>query len=375
VREGIGRMAGGVFRSGRSAQETAEPPSRGAGRTTTVAVVGVGPVAAGVATWISRYGLGPEAPADVRTLEQVPAEEPQEALTGVEVVVLVADAGDLTISWSLAAEHRRVEAVAHTQRCLAASAAAGVRHVVVVTSAMVHGAVQDRAPIEDDDDLAPGGQAETDGIVGDLLAVEAVVARAVGRRRPRVTVLRPAAVVGPRVDTLITRHFEAPRLLTVRGTAREWQFVHVDDVASAVAACVAHGLTGAVTVGAPGVLTSAQVALAAGMERIELPPVTAFGTAERLHRVGVLPAPASELAYAVYSWTVTSTRLTSTGWQAAQSNEECLQVLLETVRGRHALAGRRVGARDATALGAAGAAVALIGTAAVWRQARTRRHH
>lgn len=367
-------MAGGVFRSGRSARGTGEPPLGGADGTVAVVVVGVGPVAGGVATWISRHGLGPGAPADVRTLEHVPAEDPQTALTDIDVVVLVADSGDLAVSWSDTAEHRRSEAVAHTQRCLAAGAAAGVRHVVVVTSAMVHGAVPDRAPIEDDDDLAPGGQGETDGIVGDLLAVESVVARAVGRRHPTVTVLRPAAVVGPRIDTLITRHFEAPRLLTVRGSAREWQFVHVDDVASAVVACVVHGLAGAVTVGAPGALTSAQVALAAGMERVELPPVTAFGTAERLHRVGVLPAPASELAYAVYSWTVASTRLTAVGWQAERSNEECLLVLLETVRGRHALAGRRVGARDATALGAAGAAVALIGTAAVWRQARSRRH-
>ncbi len=367
-------MVGGVFRSGRSESARGGPPPHAVTGTTTVAVVGVGPLAGGIATWLSRHGLGTGTQVEVRTLEQVPAQDPHEALAGMHVVVLVPDAGDLTISWSENAEHRRAEAVAHTQRCLAASGAAGVRHVVVVTSAMVHGAGQDRAPIAYDEDLAPGGQAETDGIVGDLLAVESVVARAAGRRRPSITVLRPAAVVGPRIDTLITRHFEAPRLLTVRGSAREWQFVHVDDVASAVAACVVHGLTGPVTVGAPVALTSAQVALAAGMERIELPPVTAFGTAERLHRVGVLPAPASELAYAVYSWTVASTRLSAVGWRAERSNEECLQVLLETVRGRHALAGRRVGARDATALGAAGAAVALIGTAAVWRQARNRRY-
>ena len=368
-------MVGGVFRSGRSASERGgSPPRAVTGRTSVaVAVVGAGPLAGGIATWISRHGLGPGMQVEVQTLEQVPPQDPHEALAGVGVVVLVADAADLAISWSEDPEHRRAEAVARTQRCLSASAAAGVRHVVVVTSAMVHGAGQDRAPIADDDDLAPGGQAETDGIVGDLLAVESVVARAAGRRRPSITVLRPAAVVGPRIDTMITRHFEAPRLLTVRGSAREWQFVHVDDVGSAVAACVVHALTGPVTVGAPAALTSAQVALAAGMERIELPPVTAFGTAERLHRVGVLPAPASELAYAVYSWTVASTRLSAVGWRAERSNEECLQVLLETVRGRHALAGRRVGARDATALGAAGAAVALIGTAAVWRQARSRR--
>ena len=49
-----------------------------------------------------------------------------------------------------------------------------------------------------------------------------------------------------------------------------------------------------------------------------------------------------------------------------------LREQLVVIRGRHAVAGRRVDRRDA-AMGAAGAAVALLGTAAVLRQARERR--
>jgi len=184
--------------------------------------------------------------------------------------------------------------------------------------------------------------------------------------------VRPAALVGPGVDTVITRHFEAPRLLTLRDDRMAWQFCHVDDLASAVALCVTAGLAGPVTVGSPGALNQTAVEAVTGMRRIELPGALAFSTAERLHRVGVLPTPASDLSYVVYPWVVGSARLRDAGWVAGYDNETCLGVVMSEVRGRSALAARRVGGKDA-ALGAAGAAVAVVGTAAIWRQARARR--
>jgi UDP-glucose 4-epimerase len=238
---------------------------------------------------------------------------------------------------------------------------------------VVHGAWPDRPVVRDGDPVHRDGDEQQDGLVGDLLAVEAVVARSGRRKTPLLTVLRPAALVGAGVDTFVTRHFEAPRLLTVRGAARQWQFVHVEDLGTAARFAVEHAMTGALTVGAVDVLDPGQVETAAGMRRVELAATTAFGTAERLHRVGVLPAPAAELAFVVYPWTVAADRLRAAGWEARWSSAACLDVLLEGVQGRVAVAGRRLGTRDAAALGAAGAAVAVIGTAAVWRQARARR--
>jgi hypothetical protein len=107
------------------------------------------------------------------------------------------------------------------------------------------------------------------------------------------------------------------------------------------------------------------------MRRVELPASLAFGTAERLHRVGVLPAPASDLAFVVHPWVVGSSRLREAGWAPTYDNETALGELLEQVRGHHALASRRLDRRDA-ALGAAGAAVALVGTAAIVRRRRRR---
>jgi nucleoside-diphosphate-sugar epimerase len=174
------------------------------------------------------------------------------------------------------------------------------------------------------------------------------------------------------VDTVVTRHFEAPRLLTVRGAVTRWQFCHLDDLGEAVATAIASGLDGPLTVACDGALEWVDVEELVGLRRLELPAGLAFGTAERLHRLGMLPMPPGDLSLVVHPWVVSGQRLREAGWRPRHSNDACIRVLLEVGAGQHAVAGRRVDRRDA-ALGAAGAAVALVATAAIVRQARSRR--
>jgi nucleoside-diphosphate-sugar epimerase len=290
------------------------------------------------------------------------------ALTGVHAAVYVAASTDLGQDLALGTRVRRERNLRRAQTVVTAAAAAGVRHLVVVTGAQVYGALPDNpVPLEDDAQLrAPSDE----GQVGDLMDVEQLVA--VAREvHPglRTTVVRPAALVGEGVDTVTTRHFEAPRLLSVRGTEAAWQFCHVDDLGSAVAVVVARGIEGAVAVGSPGHLTQADLERLTGMRSVELSMGAAMGTADRLHRVGVLPAPASDLAFVAFPWAVSSHTLLGHGWVPVHDNETCLGVLLDAIRGSHAVAARRLDRKDA-ALGAASAAVALVGTAAIMRRRR-----
>ena len=133
---------------------------------------------------------------------------------------------------------RAVQAVA------TASAAVGARRLVAVTSAMVLGAEPGQPGAADDD--AAVAAAPDAGVVGDLLEVERILART-PRVHPglAVTVLRPAALVGPEVDTVVTRHFEAPRLLKVKESENAWQFCHFDDLATAVVTALVKELDGA----------------------------------------------------------------------------------------------------------------------------------
>jgi nucleoside-diphosphate-sugar epimerase len=297
-------------------------------------------------------------------------------LTGVDVVVHA----DVDLSPDTDARQRRAFNVRGAQTVLAAAAAGRVGRVVLVTSSMVYGARPDNpVPLPEDAPLA----AEADSsVAGDMLEVEQLA-----RRSPRaypgmaVTVVRPAALVGEgrspqgdpwSVDTLVTRHFEAPRLLAVKGSAPRWQFCHVEDLISALEFTVGGGIDGAFAVGCDGWLEQDEVEQISGLKSIELPARLTFGTAQRLHRMGVTPAPAMDLRYVVYPWVVDCAALRAAGWRPRFDNAAALRVLLDQRHGRHAVAGRRIARKEAT-ITAAGATVAVIGTAAIVRRAR-RRH-
>ncbi|MDF2806993.1 MAG: hypothetical protein K0S43_1939 [Cellulosimicrobium sp.] len=324
-----------------------------------VVVVGVGQVADAV-----RRGLG------AADASPVDAEGwPDDARR----LVVVAPAGEFGAPRARSDADQRARLALLGRRAGEAAVAAGIEHVVAVTSAAVHGATPDRAVIDDDDPVVPD---DGPGFAGDLVAFEEALVEALDG--VPLAIVRPAVVVGPGVDTVLTRHFEAPRLLTVRGGERTWHLVHVEDVVSAVRVALDRGLVGGLTAGPlrdglPDALDSETVAAAAGLRTVQLAPATAFGAAERLHRVGVLPSPAGDLAFVVHPWSVSARRLHDAGWSPTWSGPAALEVLLAEVRGRVGVAGLRFGGRDAAALGAAGAAVAVLGTAAVWRQARARR--
>jgi nucleoside-diphosphate-sugar epimerase len=296
-------------------------------------------------------------------------------LAGVDVVVHA----DFDLTPDSNARQRRAYNVRGAQTVLTAAAAGRVGRVVLVTSTMVYGARPDnQVPLPEDAPLA----ADTDhSVAGDLLEVEQLA-----RRSPRtnpgteVTVVRPAALVGEgdgspssrSMDTLVMRHFEAPRLLTVKGSAPRWQFCHVDDLASALELAVTGEVDGAFAVGCDGWLEQEDVERISGLRSIELPVRLTFGTAQRLHQLGVTPAPAMDLRYMVYPWVVDCAALRAAGWRPRFGNEAALAALLDQRQGRHAVAGRRIARKEAT-ITAASATVAAIGAAAIVRQARRRR--
>lgn len=290
-----------------------------------------------------------------------------EKLRGADVVVHLA----LDLNLETDAGARTAYNVRGTQTVLTAAAAAGVHRVVLCTSAMVYGAHPDNdIPLSEEAELR--ATAEATG-VGDLLEIERL-----GRRAPRahpglnVTVVRPAILVGG-TDTALTRYFESPRLLVVAGTRPTWQFCHVDDLVSALEYAALEKVDGEFAVGCDGWLEQAEVEALSGIRRMELPSAVALGAAARLHRIGLTPSPAGDLAYTMHPWVVSVGRLHDAGWRPQWTNEEVLAQLLEEVAGRYTVGGRRLGRKDATAAGAAGATVALLGTAALVRRARKAR--
>jgi nucleoside-diphosphate-sugar epimerase len=258
-----------------------------------------------------------------------------------------------------------------TQTVVTAAFAAGVRRVVVVSSALAYGAYADNpVPLPDDAPLRAVPEAS---VVGDLLEVERIAA---GSRRSHrglsVTVLRPAVVLGAGDREPMAALLGAPRLLRIRGADTRWQFCHVADLATAIELATlapAGVLDGPANVASDGWLDAEELERITGRRSLELPERVAIGTAERLHRLGITPAAPSELSYLIHPWVVECPRLAAAGWAPAYTNADAVRDHLAD-RGERSR-GVRIDARGATA--AAGAAVALVGTAALVRRARRRR--
>lgn len=287
-------------------------------------------------------------------------------LRGAHTVIHVALGIDVEHEQAAAPAERRAECVRFAQTVLTCAVAVGARQVVVITSARVYGARPDNpVPLTETDPPRPSPEA---GVAMDLMAVEEVVERARSTYPGvRFALVRPASVVGDGVDTSVSRHFAAPRLLTIRDSEPLWQFVHVDDLASAVGRVVDAGLGPVVNVAAPGWLTQDEVEEISGMRRIEVSRSIAVGTAQRLHQVGLLRSPAADLDFVAYPWVVDVEPLRNAGWVPTYDNEACLRALLEGV---DAFSIGLPTVRKDAALGAASAAVAMVATAAIMRRRR-----
>jgi nucleoside-diphosphate-sugar epimerase len=269
------------------------------------------------------------------------------------------------------AVERRTVNVRGTDTVLAAAAAAGVTRVVLLTSAMVYGATAaNPVPLPDDAPL----RAEPDlSLVGDWVEMERLAA-VTARAHPsmQVVVVRPASVLGADSDALLPRLFEAPRLLAIKDIEAHWQFCHVDDLVEALIWAAMRRVDGSLTVASRGWLGQEDVERITGLRSLVVPAAMAFGAAERLHRIGVLPAPASELHYVAHPWVVGSDRLTAAGWEPAWDNASALREHLASLGDRVGRGLPRLQRKDATRA-AAGATVALVGTVAIARARAARR--
>lgn len=345
-----------------------EPGTRVVGLASSVPVAPSSPSAPGAPTAppgadpVDRRAADLGSPSVVRSLEDV------------DVLVHLAWDHDLGAALSEQAAVRRSRMLGETRTLVTAAAAAGVPHVVLVSSAVVFGARPDNpVPLPEDCDLrAP----DTEGLVADLVAVEHELVRSAAHH-PGLTLtrVRPSTLVGPGVDTPLTRHFESPRLLVLKGTHPRWSFCHLDDLATALHTVATRRLAGEISVSAPGSLDEERVEELSGLRRIEVAEAAAYAAADRLHRLGVVPVPSSDLAYVSHPWVSDPVRLLAAGWRARHDHAACLAVLLDGVRGHHAVMARRVRSRDAVsvaAAGAASAAVAALATAALRRRRRGR---
>ncbi len=215
---------------------------------------------------------------------------------------------------------------------LGACADAGVRKVVLLSSATVYGA-RPNNPVALTED-APVRPRRGFAYAEDKAACEARFFR-FARQRPEcdVSVLRSCVIMGPNADNFITRALNKPALIAVRGHDPRMQFVHEDDIADILARFLlaATGGTGegaaVYNVASPGGVRWSEVVAMAGKRLLALPAPAAYGLAGLAWNVRAQSdSPAAGLDLIRYPWTVNAAKLAGRlGYSFVHTSREAVE--------------------------------------------------
>jgi nucleoside-diphosphate-sugar epimerase len=238
--------------------------------------------------------------------------------TGVDAIIHLA----FTVGQQLDDEDTGRANAAATSRVLAAAAAAGVAHLVVMSSATVYGAwptnpvpITEAAPVRPNPELAYAVQKAEVERLCQVFAAE--------HPATTVAVLRPAVMVGGGEESWLSRSLRATSGLRTGVGAAPLQLVHVDDLAAAIDLVRRKRLDGPCNVAADGWLDAPAVrALAGAPPRLPLPAPAARALASVSWRLRIAQTPPGLVAYTAAPWAVANDRITSIGWVPTHSNEE-----------------------------------------------------
>lgn len=218
-----------------------------------------------------------------------------------------------------------------TRNLLGAADRVGARKLVHLSSAAVYGAHPDNhVPMPEEVAL----RANPDFAYGyqHLLCEELVAEWDKAHPDVAVTVLRPAPVLGPGMDDFLARQLESPRLPLVRGYNPPRQFVHLEDLATALALAVTADLPGAYNVAADGWLATEELSSLLGRKPLQIPETVAFSAAEQLYERGLSELSAGAVHHVMHPVVLATDRLHGRGWAPTYSNREIVREFADAHR-------------------------------------------
>jgi UDP-glucose 4-epimerase len=188
-----------------------------------------------------------------------------------------------------------------------AAAAAGVRKLVVTSSAQVYGPHADNPNfLSEDHALRPQREAHA---MRDRAEVESLLRIFAQRHRAIVvTSLRPCWIVGPSYESALTRRFESGRVVTLLGYDPLLQFLHESDWLDAVELALERDAPGAFNLAGDGVLPLSTLLRLAGKRSLPLPHPLLYRASylDSVARTG--DPPAALLDYLRFLWVVDTKR-------------------------------------------------------------------
>lgn len=209
-----------------------------------------------------------------------------------------------------------------TGRLLQAADALEIRRVVVLSSAMVYGAWPNNpVPLTENDPVRPNPSLP-------FAVCKAEIERLTSEWRDahpdaQVVVLRPTIALAEENAAWMGRSLWATGAVQADDLEPPTQFVHLDDLASAVDLARRGDLDGVYNVAPDGWIPPEQRrALAGPAAKLRLPERIASKVATWRWRLGLTPTPPDVLPYTIHPWVVSNDRLRQAGWTPQSSNEE-----------------------------------------------------
>jgi UDP-glucose 4-epimerase len=177
---------------------------------------------------------------------------------------------------------KEMNVIGTMQLLAACQRAESVQRLVLKSTTAVYGA-SSRDPALFSEAMTPK-ELPSGGYAKDAAEIEGYV-RGFGRRRPdvSVTMLRFTNLIGPRIETVLTRYFALPVVPTVLGYDARMQLLHEQDAVQVLERATREELPGVFNVGGDGVLMLSQAIRRAG--RLPFPvPNIAVGAVGRAFR-------------------------------------------------------------------------------------------
>jgi UDP-glucose 4-epimerase len=208
------------------------------------------------------------------------------------------------------------------RRVLDAADRAGIEQLVLLSSATVYGAwVNNPVPLTEQAALRPNAEFT---FARQMARLEQRAADWVAERpERRAAVLRPCTALAEDGASWIASSLAAAAGIRPGGEDPPAQFVHLDDLASAVDLARRCRLDGPANVAPDGWISGTTLrALAGQAPRPRLPAWLAGRVAEWRWELKLGPIPPGLLQFTMYPWVVSNDRMRAAGWKPRHTNEQ-----------------------------------------------------
>ncbi len=207
-------------------------------------------------------------------------------------------------------------------RVLQASASCWVSQVVMLSTALVYGAAATNPiPLTEDAPLAPNQ--EFSWAVARAEIEKIVASQRSNHPETKVAILRPAAVVADDALGQLARVLHSARLGVAADGDPPVQYLHINDLVSAVVLVVINQVEGAFNVAADGWIPPDGLRdLEGAKPRLWVPLWLAKLLARLRLRAGLVPVPVGVLPYTSHPWVIANDRLRALGWEPSYTNEQ-----------------------------------------------------